>query len=36
MVELVNIFCKEIFKDIARQDTPMRKAITPNRRLAIT
>ena len=25
----------EIYDDISRQDTPMRKAVTPNRRLAI-
>ena len=36
MVELVNIFYRSFPLNIARQDTPVRKAVTPNRRLAIT
>ena len=35
-VELFEYIEQEISKDITRQDTPMREADTPNRRLAIT
>ena len=35
-VELFEYIEQEISEDITRQDTPMREADTPNRRLAIT
>ena len=35
-MELFEYILQEISKDITHQDTPMREADTPNRRLAIT